>query len=81
MGLRLTTMVTSPPDRNRLVVEIWNGDVQWAELSRSGEGMLLEVYAQPSGGPQLVPLAEVQRALDEAAAELARHEAEDRGSP
>jgi hypothetical protein len=70
VSARLTTLITSPPDRDQLVVEVWNGDVQLAELSRSPAGVLIEFYGHPSGGGQLVELEELRRVLDVGVREL-----------
>lgn len=74
MNARLTIMVTSPPDRDHLVVELWDGDVQWGEMSRSSEGLLLELYGHPTDAAHLLPLREIERTLREAANELRSHE-------
>jgi hypothetical protein len=70
MSARLTTMVTSPPDRAHIVVELWNGDIQVGEVSRSSAGLLVELYSHPSGRSHLVAYAELVRVLEAAAAEL-----------
>jgi hypothetical protein len=58
------------------VVELWDGDVQLGEVSRSTAGILVELYGHPSGGPHLVPYDELRRVLDAAVVELRTHEQE-----
>jgi hypothetical protein len=39
--------ISSPPDRKKLVAEIFFGDFQWAELNLEGEETQLEIYSKP----------------------------------
>lgn len=67
----LELILASPPDREQLVAEIWNGRNQCAEISWSSAGLLVELYGPGSGGGHLVAFEELRRLLDDAARELA----------
>ncbi|MGB3464930.1 MAG: hypothetical protein WBA74_06665 [Cyclobacteriaceae bacterium] len=41
---KLTIEITSPPDRDELVAEIWDNDQMIAELNQESENLKLEVY-------------------------------------
>lgn len=41
---KLTIEITSPPDREELVAEIWDKDQMIAELSQESENLKLELY-------------------------------------
>ncbi len=41
---KLTIEITSPPDRDELVAEIWDNDQMIAELNQESENLELEVY-------------------------------------
>jgi hypothetical protein len=40
--------ISSPPDREKLVAEIFFGDEQWAELNQESGTLELEFYPKPS---------------------------------
>lgn len=42
---KLTIEITSPPDREELVAEIWDKDQMIAELNQESENLELEVYS------------------------------------
>ena len=43
--------ISSPPDREKLVAEIFFGNIQWAELNQEGEILQMEFYSRPDGQP------------------------------
>lgn len=45
----LTVEITSVPDREELVAELWSGSEHVAELSRQGERLVLQLYPRVSG--------------------------------
>ena len=51
MNKSLRICISSPPDRERLVAEIFFGDEQWAELNQEGTELLFEFYSRQSGEP------------------------------
>ena len=58
--------ISSPPDRERLVADIFFGTIQWAELNQENGHLCLEMYARPDGKPWAVPYELVSDALREA---------------
>jgi hypothetical protein len=63
--------IASPPDRERLVAEIFFGDVQWAELNQESDILELEFYPRPDGQPWRIEFSNAINALSEAKARLA----------
>jgi len=55
--------ITSMPDRDSLVAEIWLDDAQVAEVSREESGVQIEVYPLPGGAPWKVDVDEFNRAI------------------
>jgi len=69
--LRLT--IASPPDRTRLVVEIFCGDAQWAEVNHESGSFEVAFYPRPDGEPWRIPFEQALSAL-----EMARWKLQDR---
>jgi hypothetical protein len=66
-----TIDIASPPDREKVVAEIFVGDTQWSELSCEIDGHLVaEFYPRPDGTPWRFPFREALEALERAAARL-----------
>lgn len=63
--------ISSPPDRERLVAEIFFGETQWAEVNQEGEVLEVEFYPRPDGEPWRIDLQDALNALDEAKRRLA----------
>lgn len=57
-------LITSPPDRENLVAEIWVDDCQLAEVSQEGDERLVEIYPHPRGGPWQVAFHELLEVLE-----------------
>lgn len=55
--------ISSPPDREQLVAEIFFGDEQWAELNQEGSELALEVYPRRDGKPWHLSFETVAAAL------------------
>lgn len=66
--------ITSPPDREHLVVELWRGNIQLAEVSNEDDVLRVEFYAEPGASSVLVPLADLLEALQKARNNLRAHE-------
>lgn len=62
--------ISSPPDREKLVAEIFFGDTQWAELNQEGEALEVEFYARPDSEPWRIDYLAALSALDEAKRKL-----------
>jgi hypothetical protein len=63
--------LASPPDRERLVADIFVDSTQIAELNREHEsGLKLELYARPDGQPWSVDLQAFLTAVHDASAAL-----------
>jgi hypothetical protein len=63
--------IASPPDRERLVAEVFVGDAQWVEvLCEDGRHVEVEYYSKPDGSPWRLPFEASQAALSEAVARL-----------
>jgi len=67
MGQQLEVVIASPPDRARLVAEIWLGQNMIAEISQEGPEMVVEVY---SSGSMKLGLARFIAALEDAQSRL-----------
>jgi hypothetical protein len=66
MDITYRICISSPPDREKVVAEIFFGDYQWAELSKEGSESKLELYPKPTGETWVLPLNCVEQALAEA---------------
>ena len=44
-------VIASPPDRERLVAEIWVGNEHLAEINQESEACIVELYPRRSGEP------------------------------
>ncbi len=58
--------ISSPPDREKLVAEIFFGDTQWAEVNQEREALEVEFYPRPDGEPWRIDYQDAVSALDEA---------------
>jgi hypothetical protein len=56
-------LITSPPDRERVVAELWRGNIQLAEVSNEDGALRIEVYAEPGTNRVVIPVDELQEAL------------------
>lgn len=62
---RFEVELTSVPDRDDLVAEVWFGEHLFAELRHEPDGVKAQFYAAPAGRWD-VPYDELASALDEA---------------
>ena len=60
----ITITVASVPDREQLVAELWDEDVQFGELSQEEGQLVLEIYPRPDGLPWTFPFEDIQKALE-----------------
>jgi hypothetical protein len=66
----MEVVISSPPDRNYLVAEIWFSDEQWAEVNQEEDELRVEIYPRQGGGPWSFPLTDALEALMKAASRL-----------
>jgi hypothetical protein len=66
MKVKQRICVSSLPDREKLVAEIFFDDVQWAEVNQEQEVLEVEFYPRPDGEPWRIELVDALSALDEA---------------
>ena len=62
--------ISSPPDREHLVAEIFIGDVQWAEINQEGEELEVEIYPRRDGEPWRFAFTEMMAMLNDASRRL-----------
>jgi hypothetical protein len=74
LDMELKVLITSPPDREHLVAEIWADDCQLAEVSQEGNFQLLEVYPRPQGGAWRIAFDELLETMNQAKVRLAEVE-------
>ncbi len=72
MSRQYRICISSPPDRERLVAEIFFGDEQWAELNQEGLELVLEVYPRRDGTPWRLSFEALTTALSDARKRLQR---------
>jgi hypothetical protein len=58
--------IASPPDREKLVAEIFYGREQWAELNTESDSLTIELYPRPTGDPWSFAYDSAVAALQEA---------------
>ncbi|MBD2460302.1 hypothetical protein H6G89_04525 [Oscillatoria sp. FACHB-1407] len=71
--MKLTMNLASLPDRERIVVEIWYGNHQFAEVSWEEDKPMLEIYSSPNTESKdywVLELDEVLEALNQARKQL-----------
>lgn len=67
----LSSLMSSPPDRENVVFEIWLGVDQLAEVSHEpGKSIEIEIYPPPRGGKWNFELEEFISLLDQAVRNL-----------
>lgn len=58
--------VSSPPDREKLVAEIFFGSFQWAEVNQESNELQIEFYPRPDSEPWRITFRDALAALEEA---------------
>jgi len=66
MTKQFTIDIASPPDREKLVADIFFGTEQWAEVNQEDGVLRIEVYPRRDGCYWLLTFADVVEALNEA---------------
>ncbi len=67
---KISIALTSPPDRDYLVVELSSDGYQIAEINRERGYLAVEMYARRDGSAWELPLLDLQAALTAGAALL-----------
>jgi len=62
--------ITSPPDREKLVAELWWGDEMWGEINQDSGSLMVELYPRASGEPWTFPLDTLLEVLRKAGPHL-----------
>ena len=57
--------ISSPPDREKIVAEIFFGHEQWAEINTENGTLTIELYPQPTGEPWSFPFDHAIAAMHE----------------
>jgi hypothetical protein len=70
MNKKARVCISSPPNRNYRVAEIFFGSEQWAELSQEGDNLQLEIYPGQNGQPRSVSFQDPVDSLSEAREKL-----------
>lgn len=70
MGETFKVELTSPPDRDAVVAEVWLGENLFAELRHEAGRVRVELYFQATGKPWDVPFEDLFAALQLAKARL-----------
>ena len=66
MNERWRTTISSPPDREEVVAEIFFGNSQFAELNREANDIRVEIYPSASSQAWSMSLEELRAAINEA---------------
>jgi len=58
--------ISSPPDREKLVAEVFFAETQWAEINQERDALEVEFYPRPDGEPWRIAYQDALNALDAA---------------
>jgi hypothetical protein len=64
-------LITSPPDRDSVVAEVYFDNAQFAELRVDGSSITCEIYSRRDGKPWELDCCELREALSKAERKLA----------
>lgn len=70
MSIEYRVSISSPPDRDKLVAEIFFGDQQWAELNQEDSELQLQLYPRSDDRPWEIPYSQIVTALEDAKKQL-----------
>lgn len=59
-------LITSPPDRERLVAEIWYDNMFWVEILQEKEEVSIQFYPHPTEKYWEFPFDEAMKILEQA---------------
>ncbi|AKT39221.1 hypothetical protein [Chondromyces crocatus] len=66
MSREFRVTIASPPDREKLVAEIFFGDEQVAEIHQESDELQIEIYMHSSGKPWMLPYVDFMKAMSKA---------------
>jgi hypothetical protein len=64
--MSINILITSPPDRQKVVAELWVDDVQIAEVSNDYDELRVEFYSAPVPNQLSLSFTELIEALEQA---------------
>ncbi len=70
MNIGYRVCISSPPDRAKLVAEIFLGDQQLVELNQEGSELQVQLYPRSDGKPWEIPYDQIITALEDAKIQL-----------
>lgn len=70
MSTKWRVCISSPPDREKLVAEIFFEDQQWAEMNQEGPELEIEIYPRADGQPWRISNDQMISVLEEAKKKL-----------
>jgi hypothetical protein len=70
MNSPLRICISSPPDKEKLVAEIFFGSEQWAEINQEQTELQVEFYPRQSGEPWSLKFEDAIAALEQARSKL-----------
>jgi hypothetical protein len=56
-------LIASPPDREKVVAEVWCGEEMLAEVANEDGPLTIEFYPKPGGKPWLLDYEEAVKAM------------------
>ena len=62
----LNWLIGSPPNREKLVAELYNGNIQFGEIHQEHDVLTLEIHPEPNGLFWVFELDDLSRFLEEA---------------
>jgi len=66
MSSQFRTTIASPPDREKLVAEVFFGSEQVAEINQETGNLRIEIYPHSSGEPWVLPYQDFLIAVSDA---------------
>jgi len=70
LNKKIQISISSPPDREKLVADIFIGNRQFAEVNQDGEELKIEIYNNDGNEPWSINLLELMTSLKESRKKL-----------
>lgn len=74
MLTKLRYLITSPPDRERLTVELWSENHMFAEVNYESETIKIEIYPNNPNQPWFLNLNDLMEILAKSKTELSLYD-------